>query len=109
MTPNEASAAVAVAEVISRELDEDYVGLWTLAWHLRRRLGSVSDVRIRELAEVILRGLAPSGVTVGDLSGETGIFDEWPEPAGIERAISQWARLGRDPNIGEIAWLVRQR
>jgi hypothetical protein len=107
MTRGEAVAAIAVAEVISRELDDDYVGLWKVAWHLRRKLGSGSDKQIRELAEVILQGLAPSGVFVGELSEETGEFDAWSEAAGIDRAINEWAELGRDPNIGEIAWLAR--
>jgi hypothetical protein len=108
MTPDEAAAAVAVAEIISRELDEDYVGLWKLAWHLRRSLDTVTDEQVRELARVILQGLKASGVSVGELSEATGAFDTWSEQAGIEKAITQWKQLGRDPNIGEIAWLVRK-
>jgi hypothetical protein len=109
MTPDEAAVAVGVAEMISRELDEDYVGLWKVAWHLRQSLGSVSDQQVRELAAVILHGLLSSGLSVGELSEESGEFNAWSGPAGIEHAMSEWASLGRDPNMGEIAWLVRQR
>lgn len=109
VTPDEASAAVVVAELISRELDEDYVGLWKVAWHLRRVRGDASDEQIRKLGEVILRGLAPSGVSIGELSETSGIFSAWSDDVGIERAVTQWAELQRDPNIGEIAWLARRR
>lgn len=109
MTPESAQIAVAVAEVVSRELDEDYVGVWKVAWHLRRRLGSTTDEQVRELADVVIRGLEPSGVSVGELDESSGIFVAWPENVGVSRLMEKWAMLGRDPNIGEIAWLMRQR
>jgi hypothetical protein len=109
VTPAEAAVAVAVADLISRELDEDYVGLWKVAWHIRRRIGDATDEKVREMAEAILLGLVESAVRVGDLSEESGIFTPWPEHDGVERAVRGWATLGRDPNIGEVAWLARER
>jgi hypothetical protein len=109
MTGDEVAAAVAVAEKVSRELDEDYVGLWKLAWHLRRRIADLSDEAVRGLAASILEGLRESAVRVGSLSEESGIFTPWPADDGIDRAMQAWAALGRDPNIGEIAWLARER
>ncbi len=109
MTGDEVAAAVAVAEAVSRELDEDYVGLWKLVWHLRRRMEDVPDDTVRSLAAAILQGLSGSAVRVGSLSEESGIFTQWPAADGIDRAMQDWAALGRDPNIGEIAWLARER
>jgi hypothetical protein len=106
---SEAVVAIEVAELLSRELDEDYVGLWTVPWHLRRRLSGVSDETVRMIAETILRGLVESGLCVGELSESTGVFEPWPSSSGIDRAMQEWQALGRDPNIGEIAWVVRKR
>jgi hypothetical protein len=108
MTQDQVTAVAAVAVMISRELDDDYVEVWKLAWHLRRKLGDASDNCIQELAEAILRGLVESGVSIGKLSGETGTFIPWQEGDGIGQAMREWAKLGRDPNMGDIGWLARQ-
>ena len=106
MIPQDAAAARTVAEKISRELDDDYVEIWALPWHLRRLVPNVSDARVHDMAEVILRELTDSGVVIGDLSGESGVFSPWVGPV-VERVMREWEQLGRDPNIGEIAWLSR--
>jgi hypothetical protein len=49
MTQDQVAAAAAVAVMISRELDEDYVELWKIAWHLRRKFGDVSDSCLRQV------------------------------------------------------------
>ena len=109
MNGNEVAVAVAVADTVSRELDEDYVGLWKVAWHIRRRIADVSDESVRALASAIVEGLRESAVRIGSLSDESGVFTPWPAQDGIDRAMREWSALGRDPNIGEIAWLARER
>jgi hypothetical protein len=109
MTPDEAAVAVAVAESISRELDEDYVGLWVVAWHIRRRVEDASNETVYAVAEAILSSLVESAVRIGSLAEESGTFTPWSADAGVKRAMREWMTLGRDPNIGEIAWLVRER
>jgi hypothetical protein len=107
MTRDQVITAVVVAEKISRELDEDYVGLWTIPWHLRRALPDASDALVWELARAILGGLERSGLVVGDLDGYSGLFIPWSGDTGVDTAMQRWRDLGRDPNIGEIAWLMR--
>lgn len=109
MTPAEAAVAVVVGNSISRELDEDYEGLWVIPRLIRRELESASDELVLELARAVLVGLSESAVRIGTLDENTGVFSPWPVRDGIERALQEWSRLGRDPNIGEIAWLVRER
>ena len=109
MSPDEAAIAVAVGESISRELDEDYVGFWVIPWDIRRRLKLADDDLVREIAQAVLQGLSHSAVRIGELRGGFGLFLPWPERSGIERALREWRELGRDPNIGEIAWLARER
>lgn len=97
-----------VAESISRELDEDYVGLWVIPWLIRRRLTAATDVQVQELARAVLLGLSESAVRIGSLDADTGVFTPWPLGEGLDRAFAEWRDLGRDPNIGEIAWLDRE-
>ncbi|MDA8439916.1 MAG: hypothetical protein M0Z51_13790 [Propionibacterium sp.] len=107
MTGHELVIAAQVAEKLSRELDEDYVGLWKVAWHIRRAWPDGSDDQMRSLAASILTVLLTTGVRLGDLDADTGQFCPWPGSNSVEAAIEAWARLGRDPNIGEVAWLAR--
>jgi hypothetical protein len=107
MTGDERATAVQVAEKLSRELDEDYVGLWKVPWHIRRAWPNASDDQVRSLAGSILTALLSSDVRLGDLNADTGEFWPWPGENSVEAAIEAWARLGRDPNIGEVAWLAR--
>lgn len=108
MTPEEATAAVSVAERVSRELDEDYVGLWVVFRHLRDSLmAQPAGADFRCLVQVVLTGLATAGARLGDLDANTGVFLPWPSLGATERAIADCAALGRDPNIGEVAWLAR--
>jgi hypothetical protein len=107
MTPAEVTAAVTVSERVSRELDDDYVGLWVIPWHLRRELPNASATTVREITESILRALTAQDVALGDLDGETGEFLPWGVPDPVGAAMAGWALLGRDPNIGEVAWLLR--
>lgn len=101
--------AVAVGDLISRELDEDYVGMWVIPWHIRRRLGSADDELVQEVARAVLVGLSESAVRVGTLAEDSGVFTAWQASDGVERALRGWSALGRDPNIGEVAWLARER
>lgn len=108
VTVREIAAAVAAGDALSRELDDDAVGVWKVAWHLRRALPSVPDAQLQELAEGVLRGLGESAVAVGELD-DLGVFHEWERDRGIDQAMARWRELGRDPNIGEVAWLARLR
>ena len=99
--------AVHVAEKLSRELNEDYVGLWKVAWHIRRAWPGVSGDEVRSVANWILTDLLTAGARLGSLDANTGEFCPWPVANSVEAAIHAWGKLGRDPNIGEVAWLAR--
>jgi hypothetical protein len=107
MNQEEVVVAIIVAERIRSEADDDYVGLWKLTWHLRRELPDASDGLVFELAEAILGGLLKLGVVLGDLDGTSGMFVPWSPTGALDTAMAAWRSLGRDPNIGEVAWLAR--
>jgi hypothetical protein len=107
VTPAEAAVAVVVGDSVSRELDDDYVGLWVVPRRIRRELESASDALVEDLARAVLLGLSRSAVRIGTLDEYSGGFTSWPSAEGVERALREWRELGRDPQIGEIGWLVR--
>jgi len=108
MTVEEA-IAVAVAEKMSRELDDDYVELWSLPWYVRQDWPTASDEKVRYLCGSILRALTSTDVVLGDLDFNTGKFSPWKIDDPVDRAMAMWLQLGRDPTMGEIAWLSRTR
>ena len=101
------TVAASVAILVHRELDDDYVGLWTLPWHIRRALPEAGDVRVRQIAAAVLEALVAAGAAIGGLDETTGTFDPWETQGAIEAVMSAWRALGRDPNIGEVAWIAR--
>jgi hypothetical protein len=107
MTRDERTIAVQVAEKLSRELDEDYVGLWKVPWHIRRAWPNASDDQVRSLAASILTALLTGDVRLGELDADTGEFWPWSAENSVDAVVEAWVHLGRDPNIGEVAWLAR--
>jgi len=107
MTRVPAHVMAAVTEMVSHELDEDFVELWSLPWYIRSMWPEASDEDVRVVSEAILKDLLSRDVLLGDLDGGTGEFLPWrlENPVGV--AMHMWAELGRDPTIGEIAWLDR--
>jgi len=101
------TAAASVAMIIHRELEDDYVGLWKIPWHLRRALPGATDEDLREIAEAVLEALLGAGVAIGRLDETTGSFEPWAAHNAVDNVMSGWRALGRDPNIGEVAWLAR--
>ena len=100
------TVAASVAITIYRELDDDYVGLWVLAWHVRRALPQVGDDDVRDISAAVLEALVGQDAALGTLDGATGFFYPWDADAAVAVAMSAWRDLGRDPNIGEIGWLA---
>ena len=105
MKSDQITAVVVISGYVRDELKEDFVGLWTLAWHLRRELPGISEKALQELSEDVLRGLLRLGVELGEVDDETGIFLPWDRVGALDRCMREWRSLGRDPNIGEIAWM----
>lgn len=103
MTPEE------VVESLVEECQEDYVGLWRIVNAVRFDLGSADAAQTRAMTLRLVRSLLQ----------ERGMQVGWPAPDGrrflpwdltsehaIHRIENEWAALGRDPNIGELAWFT---
>ncbi|MCU1483182.1 MAG: hypothetical protein JWQ19_3968 [Subtercola sp.] len=103
----EFSAVAQAAIALSRELEEDYVEVWKIAWHLRRLLPQVPPQVLHQLGLGVLNGLVASGAALGDLSRETGGFVPWDSSEQLAEAARRWTELDREPNMGDIGWLAR--
>ena len=100
------TTAAIVATHIRQELNEDYVGLWALPWRIRRAWPSATNDQVQSCAESVLEALLATGATLGTLDEASGTFSPWPQSTGLRDVMRAWRALGRDPNIGEIAWLA---
>lgn len=96
-----------VVDQIEVETQEDDVGVWVVARVLRTAWPEVDSVEMRLLAARVLRAVLQRGVSLGQFSPD-GDFEVWPADGSVDRVLIDWSDLGRDPDIGEIAWLRRQ-
>jgi hypothetical protein len=94
---------------ISEESREDYVGFWVIVWHVHREFAKADDQKVKDLALNILRILLSEyEIFIGQFERDEDKFRPWdctPDEA-VDRVDKEWGKLGREPNISEIAWLV---
>lgn len=107
MNRDDVIAAIVVADKIRAELNDDYVGVWKVVWHLRRALPNATDGAVHELSEAVLGGLISLGAVLGDIDGATGSFIPWPSSGSLDAAMEAWRVMGREPSIGDIGWIAR--
>jgi hypothetical protein len=103
MTPDE------VLESLVEECREDHVGLWRIVNAVRFDLGSTDSVHTRTTALRLVRSLLQErGVQVGHPTPDGRHFVPWdlPPDQAVRRIEAEWAALGREPNIGELAWFT---
>ena len=89
-----------------REAEDDFVGLWQIARRVRETCGENADFTsliIRVVSEL----LQCPGYDVGQFEGEA--FVDWAGSVEtkLERLHAELTRLGHEPDIGEIAWIVK--
>jgi hypothetical protein len=103
MTPED------VLECLVEECREDHVGLWRIVNAVRFDLGSADPVQTRATALGLVRSLLHErGMQVGHPAPDGRHFLPWnlsPDQA-VSRIDREWSALGRDPNIGEVAWFT---
>lgn len=92
---------------IGDELREDDVGLWVVVRALRDRSSDFEGTDVRLLAAHVCRALQSHGASLGQFTAG-GDFDVWPAESAVDRMLIEWCDLGRDPDIGEVAWLRRR-
>ena len=103
MTPNE------VLDSLADECRLDHVGLWEIVRAVHWDLGTTSPGETRNLTMQLVRNLLlDRGVVVGHPTPDGRDFLRWevaPDDA-VHRIEQAWTALGREPDIGEIAWFT---
>jgi hypothetical protein len=73
---------------------------------VRHESGKTAPEEIRPASLKVVEGLLNRGLEVVDYYEGRG-WSKWPEqstPAVLARIEREWNALGRDPNLGDIAW-----
>ena len=107
MSLNQSELVRLIVEDLSDELDEDNVGFWVLPWLIRQHVPNGDPRTVRGIARLVLDVLLDDETFLGDLDERSGQFSAWREGEPAMTAMTRWEDLGRDPTIGEIAWLAR--
>jgi len=100
-----------LASSFASECREDFVGLWAILWEVKRSSPELAGPEVKAMTlEVVRRLLESREIAVGDLDSQRG-FLSWPTTSPVDATIAElgrrWTVLGRDPDIGECAWLAR--
>jgi hypothetical protein len=98
-----------VLESLVEECREDHVGLWRIVKAVRLDLGLTGPEEVRAAALGLVRTLLRErGMWAGFPAPDGRNFLPWKLPAdrALSRIEEEWLALGRDPNIGEIAWFT---
>jgi hypothetical protein len=100
-------------DVIAGLLDEcreDYVGLWQLVNASQLDMGAAGPDETRQRTlDLVRRLLSEPGIVVGHPAPDGRHFVPWnlkPDDA-FDRIEREWSALGRNPDIGEIAWFTK--
>jgi hypothetical protein len=95
-----------VREQLLRECDEDHVGLWSIVRLYREESRGTHGMEeiLRELEDLLATGV----LQVGFPTKDGRLFNSWSSQPieSVARIRREWLALGRDPDIGEIAWFT---
>jgi len=100
----------ALARMVSelrQECSEDYVGVWQITRMLRDEGHTPVEMPDR-VVEVVAALLSDGRVDIGQFEDEA--FTAWQGDVGakVSRLKAELQALGREPDIGEVAWLAER-
>jgi hypothetical protein len=98
-----------VLESLVEECHHDHVGLWEIVRAVRADLGSQTPAETQTLTLELVRSLLREpGIQIGHPAPDGRHFVSWDLPAdeAVRRIEHEWSALGREPDIGEVAWFT---
>jgi hypothetical protein len=103
MTPDD------VLDSLAEECQTDHLGLWEIVDAVRLDLGTTTAPEVRAVTlRLVHRLLSERQMQVGHPAPDGRHFISWglsPDQA-VSRIEKEWSNLGREPNIGELAWFT---
>jgi hypothetical protein len=97
-----------IHESVLAECVYDDVGLWSIivrvhgesyAWH-----STLPDPVRQETIQIVNDLLSEELIEVGNPNGPEFVRFSWSVPELIDYIESEWNKLGRTPDVGEICW-----
>jgi hypothetical protein len=98
-----------VLESLVEECHQDHVGLWEIVNAVQLDLGSRNPAATQALTLRLVRSLLDErGMQVGHPAPDGQHFVRWdlPPAEAVRRIEQEWSALGREPDIGEVAWFT---
>lgn len=98
-----------VLESLAEECHIDHVGLWEIINAVQFDLDSTNPSETQALTLRLVRSLLQErGMQVGHPAPDGRHFVSWdlPPDQAVSRIEKEWSALGREPNIGEVAWFT---
>ena len=94
-----------------RLTQEDDLGFWWLADDVRELLPGAQEEEIRRETLAALRSLMKAGVLFAADQLDNGEFEIWDGSVDeqLARIDAEWAKLPRQPTLGDVAWIVGPR
>ncbi len=105
---SEAEDLASVLDDVHAECLDDYVGLWSIVRQVKAAIpGSTSAEVMSATMQLLKELMSKQGVAAGNFAPDQS-FHAWEIPAAqvLENVRCAWQFLGRDPDIGEIAWFT---
>jgi hypothetical protein len=101
-----------VKRVLIEEAQTDTVGLWAVLWQVKQEIPLLTPDEARQATLTAIReALGEEHVIPGEFMDQdenTAAFVVWQLSVDevVARIEREWAALGREPNLGEVVWLV---
>lgn len=103
-----------IARTFADAARRDYVGVWRIVAAVREAAPDADETARRDATLAVVSLLLQRGLAIGTFrtvsapSAPDYLFERWPEPRDelLERLRREWDALERDPEEGEVAWLV---
>jgi hypothetical protein len=107
MSTDFSAAREQAIEMLSEQAQDDYIGLWQIIGRVRKISPPGTDEELRNLVLEFVKDLLARGFQAVTLASSGPGCSPWPDqdPGSVAGRIeSEWKALGREPNVGEIAW-----
>jgi len=90
----------------SHEVLIDAIGLWQISKRVRRIAHPQTEDELRQLVLEFVKEMLARGFEAADLipSGKSLPWRDQDPASVLHRIDSEWKALGREPNVGEVAW-----
>ncbi len=97
-----------ILEGILRECKEDFVGLWVILWEVKNEYPQKSAEEQRDVAMDLVKTLLEDDeIVVGQFTKDRQ-FLPWnlSQEQAFAKIKEEWAQLGAEPSLGDIAWFT---